>query len=475
MRAKMVKRLPALARARTKRKDTQNWVLFVVATGTLLSAAAGSMVNVALPSIGRDLNVTLSDSRWIVQGFLLGVAVTLLQWGRASDMLGHGRLYLVGIGFFSLAALACGLVTSFAWLVFFRVVQAFGAGMAMATGPALVTTSVLPKRRGRAMGILSTSTYVGLTVGPPAAGAIVSVLDWRWIFFLNVPVGVIIIALGLKLLPPKMVSDNKGKFDWAGGLALMAALPLLLLALSEGPRGTVPPGGAYAMAGAGIAGLVGFVAWQRRSGHALLDLGLFRSRLFTGAVLSALGNYVALFMIILMMPFYLEEALGLTPKQSGMVLSVQPLVMALVAAPSGWLSDHWGSRGPATLGMLVLAAGLVFLALPADTENIWLPVAALAVVGLGTGMFISPNSSALMGAAPKRLQGVAGAIMAQARILGMLLGVAVATTLFHILGGRTGAPWGGVELRALRLVLFAAAGVALISAAMAAMRGSKRS
>lgn len=463
-----------LTGALVAKKDRDNWVLFVVATGTLLSAAAGSMVNVALPSIGRDLHVTLSDSRWIVQGFLLGVAVTLLQWGRASDLLGHGRLYLFGVGLFSLSALACGLVSGFWGLVFFRVVQAVGAGMAMATGPALVTTSVPPERRGRAMGILSTSTYVGLTVGPPAAGAIVSILDWRWIFFMNVPVGAIIIALGVVLLPRRRVSDRQGKFDWAGGVVLTAALPLLLLALSEGPRGAISPGSAYAMAGAGLAGMVGFVAWQAKAHHALLDLKLFRSRLFTGAVLSALCNYVALFMIILMMPFYLEEALDLTPEQSGLVLSVQPLVMALVATPSGWLSDHFGSRGPATLGMLVLAAGLVLLALSGGSESIWLPVAALAVVGLGTGVFISPNSSALMGSAPKHLQGVAGGIMAQARILGMLLGVAVATTLFHLLGGRTGAPWGSDELWALRLVFFAAAGVAIFAAALAAMRGSER-
>jgi MFS family permease len=224
-------------------------------------------------------------------------------------------------------------------------------------------------------------------------------------------------------------------------------------------------------AAAGLAALAGFVLIERASPCPLLDLGLFRSRIFTGSVASAVANYVSLFVIMLLLPFYLIEGLGLSAQRAGLVLSVQPLLMALAASPSGWLSDRIGSRALATAGLLVSSAGMLGLASLGPESTPLAAAGFLAVVGFGTGVFISPNSSALMGAAPRHRQGTAGSVLGEARSLGMLLGVALATAVFASGGGRTGSAWRPADFAALRGALTAAAVVGAAGAAAAGLRG----
>lgn len=448
-------------------------VLLVVGVGTLLSAMAGSMANLALLSIGRDLDVSIEDSRWVIQAFLLTVGVLLLVVGKLSDLWGHRRVYLTGFFLFGITSLACGLAGSFHVLVLFRILQGVGGAMMMATGPALLTTTFPGSMRGRALGMLATATYTGLTLGPPLGGLLISEpLSWRWAFYVNVPVAVVVFALGVAFLP-RVPRSPAARFDWAGAVSLLLGLPLVLLALSEGQRWGGSSWMTWGAAGIGLPLLVVFVLVERRHPQPLLDFSLFASRMFTGAALSSVANYVALFAVIMMMPFYIEEGLGRVTSEAGLLLAVQPLVMALVASPSGWLSDRIGSRGLATAGMLLVAAGVGGLSTVGSQTSPVLVGAWLGLVGLGTGVFISPNSSALMGAAPHRQQGVAGGVLAEARVLGMLLGVAMATALFHAAGGRTGQAWRDVDFSAMRTALQAAAGIALAGALAASLRGAR--
>jgi MFS family permease len=394
-------------------------VLAVVGLGTLLSAMSGSAVNLALPDLGRDLGISLEASRWVLQSFLLAVAIALPFAGRASDTLGHRRVYLTGFGLFALMALACGLTRSLAFLVAARALQGVGGAMVMATGPALLTSTFPAARRGRALGTLATATYTGLTLGPTIGGLIVGAGGWRWTFFFNVPLSLFILLLAMRHLPrqgPVAAARSRGPFS---------------------------------------------------------DLELFRSRVFTGAALSALANYIAIFTVILLVPFFLMEGLGREASRAGMLLSAQPLVMALVAAPSGWLSDRLGSRGLATGGLLLQALGLFCLSHLGPGSSDLMVAGCLALVGFGTGVFISPNSSALMGAAPRDRQGAAGSALAEARIVGMLLGVVLGTTLFQLAGGRTGMAWRPEEFVALKVALRAATGVAVTGALVASMRGRR--
>lgn len=448
-------------------------VLMVVGLGTFLSAAQGSTVNLALPDIGRALDAPIDVTGWVVSGFLLAVTVLLLLAGRASDLLGHRRVYLVGQVLFGLASWGAGLGDAIETLIAARLLQGAGGAMVMATGPALLTMSFPVSQRGRALGMLATATYTGLTVGPPIGGWVVAAFSWRWVFYLNLPVALLIALLGWLYLP-REVERPPARFDWAGAMALVAGLPLLLVALAQGGRWGWSSPATIGCGAAGSAILLLFVALERRGTHPLLDFRLFRSRVFTGAVLSALGNYVALFIPIILLPFYLVEGLGIAESRAGWLLSAQPLLMALVASPSGRLSDRIGSRGLATGGLLVLAAGLTGLATVGSGSSTYAVAVWLGVMGLGTGIFISPNSSALMGSAPRQQQGVAGGVMAVARSLGMILGVASATSIFVAAGGHTGRRWVEADYHAMRVALVVAAAVSVTSALAAALRGSSR-
>lgn len=440
-------------------------VLAVIGIGTLLSALAGSAVTLTLPEIGRVFDVSLRHTQWVLQSFLLSTTALMLPAGRLADMLGHRRVYLCGFVTFALASAACGVAPGFGWLVAGRVVQGMGGALVMASSPALLTTSFPAARRGRALGMLATATYTGLTLGPPTGGLLVGGLGWRWVFFLNVPVAIVVLALGLLLLPRSR--PRPAALDLPGTAALVAGLPLLLLSLSLG-RGQGGAGLAFPACLAGGLLLLAIFGWvERRHRSPLLDLGLFRSAAFTGAALSAVLNYVALFVPIILLPFFLTEGLGTREAGAGLLLAAQPLAMALVASPSGALSDRLGSRSLATAGMLAMALALLGLATLGPGVSHAGVAARLALLGLGTGIFISPNSSALMGAAPPQRQGIAGGVLAVARNLGMLLGVALAAALFHALGGETGGQWDASEFGALRLVLVVAAGIALLGAVTA--------
>lgn len=441
-------------------------MLLVVGMGTFLSALAGSTVPLALPEIGRELGISLEASSWVLQGYLMVITVMLLVAGRLGDLVGLRRMYLAGFALFGVASALCGAAGSFALLLAARTLQGLGGASLTATGPALVTTSFAADRRGRGLGMLATATYAGLTLGPMLGGLLVGSLGWSWIFFVNVPVAVLVVGLGIAFLPRTRRSPEAG-FDTAGTATFLLGAPLVLVTLAEGRSWgwTSPATLGSALAGALL--LAAFVAVERRRGHPLLDLGLFVSPVFRGSTLAALANYVALFVPVLLLPFYLTEGLGASSAQAGLVLAAQPLVMALVVTPAGVLSDRLGTRGPATLGKLVMVAALGGMATLGEGSGFAAAALWLGLLGLGTGIFISPNSSALMGSAPRRQQGSAGGVLAVARTLGMVLGVALANSLYHAAGGQTGEPWAAADYRALHIALAAAAAVALLGAASA--------
>jgi EmrB/QacA subfamily drug resistance transporter len=448
-------------------------VLMVVSVGTLLTAMSGSAVNLALPHLGREFQISIELSRWVVQAFLLAVGMLLLVVGRLSDSVGHRRIYLVGFTTVGGTAIGCALAPSFAWLVAFRLLQGVGGAMVMASSPALLTTSFPAIQRGRVLGVQATATYVGLTIGPPLGGLIVAWLGWRGIFYLMVPISALIIALGLWALPKTTRQATRSKFDWPGTVTLTFGLPLVLTAISEGPLWGWSHWRLWLCVVVGLVSLIAFVRVERDSPRPLLDLSLFRSTVFVGAVLSATANYVALFMVILLLPFFLQESLNLNAVRTGVVLSVQTAIMALVASPAGWLSDRFGSRGLAVTGLSILSLGLLGLSFSIDGCTDLVVALWLGVIGLGTGIFISPNSSALMGSAPRQQQGVAGAVLAEARILGMLIGVVIGSAVFQVAGGRTGNAWRPEDLVALRYALWTAAAIAFAGTIIAGI-GNRR-
>jgi EmrB/QacA subfamily drug resistance transporter len=345
-------------------------------------------------------------------------------------MWGHKRVYLVGLGVFVASSAVCGTVSSTPYLVAARAVQAIGASMIVANLAAILTSVFPPEQRGRAVGIQATIVYIGLATGAPLGGWLTSYLGWRSIFYVNVPLGILALLLGSRVTSPSRAAGRREPFDIAGAAVYVLGLGLLLLGLNQGHAWgwTSLP-----VIGCLLAGAVLLAAWgaiELRVPSPMLDLRMFAQRAFSAPVVSALLNYGAAISTSFLLPFALIQGRGLSPAQAGLILTSQPIVMALTASISGSLSDKIGTRAPATIGMGVLAVGLFLLSRIGLDTPIVLIVGTLLLTGLGIGLFTSPNNSAVLGAVPSQRRGVANGILGTARTLGMLLGIAVAGAVY---------------------------------------------
>ena len=446
------------------------WILAAVGIGTFMSALDGSVVNTVLPLIRTSMHTSVAGVEWVTTMYLLAVSALLLGVGRAGDLRGHKVIYLTGFALFALGSALCGLAPSIHILVGMRVLQGVGAAMVFANGPAILTKSFPTEQRGRALGAQATFTYLGLTAGPSLGGWLATVLGWRSVFYINVPVGIVAIVLGLRVIEEDHPSEKSEEFDTAGAFLFGLGLVALLVALNQGHAWGWHSAPTLIFLGIAAILLVYFLIYERRRTSPMLDLSLFRSRVFSAATLSALLNYICVYSVLFVIPFLLIQGRHLTAAHTGFVLSAQPLIMAIAAPISGNLSDRIGSRTPATLGMLILAGGLAVLAYLANTGSLLHMAAALAVVGLGVGIFVSPNNSALMGAAPRARQGIAAGVLATARNVGMVLGVGIsAAVLMTVMAHSTGEAVLGL-VKGAQASLLVAAVAALLGAGVAFVR-----
>ncbi len=444
-------------------------MLLAVGIGTFMSALDGSVVNTVLPVIKQTFNSQVATIEWVVVVYLLVVSGLLLTFGRLGDLRGQRRVYLLGFVIFIAGSALCGRAATAELLVFFRGLQALGAAMLFANSPAILTKTFPAEMRGQALGLQATMTYLGLTVGPSLGGWLTDLFTWRSVFYINVPVGLIALTLSW-INVPRDVPENRGeRFDQAGALLFVAGLVSLLLALNEGAEwGWGSPAIIGLVAGALVL-LAIFVWWENRVPSPMLDLSLFKRPVFSAATVSAIGNYIALYSVLFLLPFYLLQGRNLDPAQTGLLLTAQPLVMAIAAPISGTLSDRIGSRLPATLGMLILAGGLFMLSRIGPQSPLTVVVVGLAICGLGTGIFVSPNNSALMGSAPRERQGIAAGMLATARNVGMVLGIGLSGAILttSLTSGSSGL------FQAMHAGFLTAMAVSIGAAIASATRGKK--
>jgi EmrB/QacA subfamily drug resistance transporter len=448
--------------------DSRRWhVLAAIGIGTAMSAVDASIINTVLPLLRRDLGTTVAGVQWVATVYLLTVSALLLAVGRAGDLHGLKRMYLGGFAVFGLGSVLCGLAPSARVLVAMRAVQGAGAAMLFANGPAILTRSFPPEQRGRALGAQGTFTYLGLMVGPALGGWLASALGWRSVFFINVPVAIVGIAYAIRTIPHDVPSASRERFDVGGAIAFAAGLLALLIALNQGHAwGWTAPATLGLMAAAVVV-LGAFLRLQRRRPDPVLDLSLFRSRVFSAATGSALLNYLSVYCVTFVVPFLLVQGRHLDMARAGIVLTAQPIVMAVVAPFSGALSDRIGSRVLAVGGMLVTSVGALLLAAAAPRAPLTAIAGGLAVVGLGVALFVSPNNSALMGSAPRHRQGIAGGVMATARNLGMCLGIGLSGAVFTtVLQHRGGLESQAALIPAVQACLYVAAGVGVLGSAV---------
>jgi EmrB/QacA subfamily drug resistance transporter len=405
--------------------SNQKWlVLSAVSVGAFISTLSGSIVNISLPTIADNFGVGISDVEWIVVAYLLTAGSLLLTFGRLGDIMGYKKIYIGGFALFTVASVLCGLAQSAGELTVLRVLQGVGFGMIQALAPAIVTAVFPPSERGKALGLTAVSISLGLTVGPTLGGFLTEWASWRWIFFINVPVGLFGVLWSWRVLPARRRGEEQ-RFDLPGAVLAGAAMFCLLLALAEGEgwgwgsARTVGMLAAFAVLGAA------FVATELRVRQPMYDLRLFAIRTFSAGNASLLVAFMALFVAVFLMPFFLQRGQGLSVLEAGLLLTPLSLTTLVVAPLSGSLSDRIGSRLLATSGLLVMGAALLSLtqldSRTGDLQIIW----RLALVGFGLGLFTSPNNSSVLGSVPRPRLGSASATVAQMRITGQVLGVAV--------------------------------------------------
>jgi EmrB/QacA subfamily drug resistance transporter len=459
----------------------RKWLILTsVSLGSLMATLDGSIVNIALPAIQADFRIDLTTTEWVVVAYLLVVGGLLLPFGRLGEVLTFKRVYLVGFTVFTLASICCGAAPNEAALVAFRVVQGIGAAMIMAMGPAIVARTFPADERGRALGLNAISISIGLSLGPALGGILTQVFTWRAIFLINAPIGLLAIIWAARVLPAE--TPGKGQsFDVRGALLSGVALFALLLALSEGQQwGWTSPSIVGLLIAFLVVGAVFLVA-EHRSVHPLIDLELFRIRPFSAGLASVVVAFSGLFTATFLLPFLLEQGSGFSPIEAGLLLTPTPITMALVAPFSGAASDRFGPRVLASAGMAIMAVALLSLTqLPVDfalPDLVW----RLVLLGLGQGLFMSPNSSAVLGSVPRPRIGTASGTLAQMRVNGQVLGIAlsgaiVATRLpVHLaeLGGAPTAPLRNVALAgAIHDAFVVAALVCALGIVTSLVRGS---
>jgi len=429
---------------------SRKWYVFAgMAMGVFLTTIDGSIVNIALPTLVQELGARLPTVQWVVLSYLLALGTLMLSMGRLGDMIGKKSIYLTGLVIFTTGSVLCGLAPNVYWLIGFRVVQAVGGSMIMALAMAIVTESFPPSERGRALGLTGSMVSIGIVLGPTLGGLILGALSWHWIFFVNLPVGIAGVLIVLRFVPARRPAGRQ-RFDLAGALTFFVGLLAVLIAVTLGQDAGLEDARVLLLLAGGVATLAGFIAIERRVAEPMLDLKLFRSRLFSVNLTSGLMTFISMSGTTFLIPFFLQNVLGYEPRQMGLLMATVPLAVGVVAPLSGTLSDRVGTRPIAVAGLAVLLAG--FMSLTTISTNLT-PLGYILrflPVGIGLGLFQAPNNSAIMGAVPRERLGIASGLLSITRIVGQTTGIALLSALwaarvaFHhgalLPEGATGAP-----------------------------------
>ena len=454
--------------------ETKWLVLLAIGIGTFMSALDGSVVNTILPVVTDYFKTDVATIEWVVTTYLLVVSGLLLSVGRLGDLRGNKVAYIWGFVIFVVGSALCGSASSPVFLITARGLQAIGAAMLFANSPAILTKNFPPSQRGQALGLQGAMTYLGLTTGPFLGGWLSDTFGWHSVFYINVPIGLIAIWLSLVIIPHDTPSGQTEKFDLAGASTFLVGLVALLFALNQGHvLGWTSP----IILGLFIASLLilGLFTWiEMHVPTPMLDLSLFKRRVFSMSTLSPILNYICVYSVLFLTPFYLIQGRGLSASQAGLILTSQPIIMAITAPISGKLSDRVGSRIPTTLGMLIMAMGLFMISRLTLGSPFWLVVLGLAIGGFGTGLFVAPNNSALMGDAPRNRQGIAAGVLALARNVGMVLGIGLTGAIFTTFLSKGNPGDAATLVHAFDNGLLFASGVALLAAVASFARGDDR-
>lgn len=412
-------------------RSSRRLILFLIIITSFINPFLGAAINIALPAISEEFSMGAVGMSWVSMAFLLSSAVFLVPLGKLADIRGRKRIFFIGNIIIAATSILCALSPSGGMLISLRAIQGIGSAMVFGTGIAIVTSVYPPKERGKAIGITVTSVYIGLSLAPFLGGILTQYLGWRSIFYATVPFELLVIWITWKYIKEEWADAKGEKFDLSGSIIYLLSMSAFMFGFSQLP-GTL----AIILAAAGLLGLVGFTILEMKVKFPVFNIQLFASnRLFAFSNLAALINYATTFAITFLLSLYLQYVLGLSPRDAGMILITQPVLMAIVASISGRLSDIYDPRILASAGMGIIVGGLIMLTFLTEHSSITYLVVILAIVGFGFGMFSSPNTNAIMGSVDKKYLGVASATVGTMRLTGQMMSMGIATLILKLFIG----------------------------------------
>jgi EmrB/QacA subfamily drug resistance transporter len=406
-------------------KNRKWWTLAAVAFGLFMIMLDNTVVNVALPSIGRDLHVSISSLEWVVTAYALTFAALLITGGKLGDLMGRRRIFVIGIAIFTLSSLACGLAPTAGFLIGARAVQGIGAALMNPASLSIITATFPPRERGQAIGIWAGVSAMALAIGPLVGGLIVDNLNWNWIFFINVPVGVAGIIVSQLVIKESRDTSHEQSLDLPGLVTSSAGLFALTYALIEGNRhGWTSPEIVGLFSAAALL-LVGFVVLERYQRLPMLDLSLFRNGSFTGSNIVAMLVSLGMFGVFFFVSLYIQNILGWSATKAGASFLPMTLLIILVAPIAGKLSDRVGSRWLMGAGMTLVSISLLLYQRVGLHSTFWTLLPAMLLGGVGMAMTMSPMTAAAMSSVPVDKAGVGSGVLNSFRQLGGSLGIAL--------------------------------------------------
>lgn len=409
------------------------WVVLGITTlAAFMCPLDSSITSVVTPVIANDFKASFTLVALVPLAYLVALSAFMIPFGKLADIHGRKHFFLAGLAVFTIASLFSGVARSMTWLIAFRFIQGLGAALLSSTSAAIITEAFPREQRGTALGINVAAVYIGLTAGPLLGGLIVQYFNWRYIFFINLPIGIISFIAAMAYIENIREVEEKARFNWLGSASLAVFLISVIFATNAlGLSFTLM------LIPVSIVSIIMFIMSELRSAQPLIGLKLFvKNRMFVSANVTALLNYVGIFAITFLMAFYLIDARNLSPSTAGLILGIMPITMAVLSPLFGKLSDIMGSRFLSSVGMAVISFGLLMLSFVSLTTPVCIIGMIFVVAGIGMAMFSSPNTSAVMGSVEKQHLSMAASVVGTVRSLGQALSI----TLMAVVVSSTASP-----------------------------------
>ena len=464
-----------LARSGERRKYI---ILAIVLTGVFMSVLDSVVVNIALPNITNNFSVRVSDSQWVITIYLVVQTSLLIVFGRIAEYTGKAKMFMMGLALFTVSSFLCGVSGDLAQLIVFRIMQGIGASMLFSIAAAINFQTFSHQERGRVMGFLGSTVAVASMVGPVLGGFIVGSLGWRYIFLINVPIGLVALLFAIRMLKLEEKCEDRLRIDYPGAALWITSVVSLMMFLGQvASEGNVTLTGA-AYAGIFVAMIICFVHWEKRAKLPMLDISVFRVRKFTFAGISMMMFFASSVMVSALGPFYFEGVLGYSPEQVGLIFMVLPAVMVFGAPITGRMYDRTHSPYYSPIGHIIRGASLFLMAFAFVSTNFVLVLVAFFLMGIGSALFQSPNNTEVMIALPREKAGTASSMSATLRNLGLALGVTVGTIMLTVQMGTVNVSTisggaGATDLANAVGVIMVVSGLVSFAGAVLSLKGNK--